>query len=285
MNVKGIVVYLVVTFGVAFGLVGVVSATGILSKEGTGMAHLILYYALMAVPALGVIAAAKASGEPVPRFPLFSPPRRVIVGAVVGSLALFALAYGVSALAGWVSFDAELRQLKPFIRSGEVQLPVGLIVGAAYAITILLGPTLYAILSLGTVYGWHGYLARQLTSFGRVPSYLVIGLLWGLWFAPLVFSGYGSVDSPVDLLIRVCLLCVALSVVLGEVWRRSHHLGALAVVLGCFVTHAAGAWDFVFPSVTSSMGGGYGYLNIILWSVAAVALLIAPAKELEVGEN
>jgi hypothetical protein len=138
-------------------------------------------------------------------------------------------------------------------------------------LSLVLGPTLYAVLMVGNEYGWRGYLLPRLMPLGRWTAYPVVGLLWGLSYAPLVlWAGGGAGPRMAHLLMGLAAALVA-SAVLGEVWRRSRHLGLTAVCSGCLVCQASTIWDFLFPSATTRFpwGGSTGVVSVLIWVAVA----------------
>ncbi len=60
---------------------------------------------------------------------------------------------------------------------------------------LLAGITINALFAFGEEYGWRGVLAEELRPLGVLRSNLVIGVLWGLWHAPIIIlmgHNYGS---------------------------------------------------------------------------------------------
>ena len=61
------------------------------------------------------------------------------------------------------------------------------------------GLTVNAAAALGEELGWRGYLYNLLRPRLNTPSLvLVIGVLWGLWHAPLVYWGYNYTITPLS---------------------------------------------------------------------------------------
>jgi uncharacterized protein len=49
--------------------------------------------------------------------------------------------------------------------------------------------TLNAILAFGEEYGWRGYLLPKLLPLGEARAAILVGVIWGLWHAPLLIAG------------------------------------------------------------------------------------------------
>lgn len=66
----------------------------------------------------------------------------------------------------------------------ELSLP--LVVGLAAVAGLVAGLTLNGLLAFGEEYGWRGVLWEHLRPHGRLATIGLVGVLWGLWHAPLV---------------------------------------------------------------------------------------------------
>ncbi len=98
----------------------------------------------------------------------------------LAALAAYTVALPVSALAG-----LRLGACGPLEDSGPWTLVTLLAAGVAAGLTV------NAVAALGEEVGWRGYLLARLSSVaGFWPSALIVGVVWGLWHAPLVINGY-----------------------------------------------------------------------------------------------
>ncbi len=271
MDKKGIGIYLGVTFAVSYAIEAVI---GTLPRI---MPAVLLFLLLALVPAGAAWVAARLSPErPVEESRVRGLPKLITVRMALAAPLAFVFIYVVTSVLGYT---------RPDWRVGELmaQLPKNLGLPPAFAssmpvvflligfvLSIVLGPTVYALAMLGTEYGWRGYLAPRLMPLGRWRAYLIGGLLWGLSLAP-IFAVNMSGTRPAAFS-RIVVMAVVLSVLLGEVWRRSRHIGLSAVCLGCFVGQAAGVWNYLFPGTYTipPWGGPFGLVSAIVW--AAIAL-------------
>ncbi|GAA6734430.1 CPBP family intramembrane metalloprotease [Thermus oshimai] len=62
---------------------------------------------------------------------------------------------------------------------------------------LLAGATVNLLFALGEELMWRGYLWARLKPKGFWPASLEIGLVWGLWHAPLVLMGHNYPNTPI----------------------------------------------------------------------------------------
>ncbi|KGQ22417.1 CPBP family intramembrane glutamic endopeptidase [Thermus filiformis] len=75
-------------------------------------------------------------------------------------------------------------------------LPEALWWGVLLLQGLLAGATVNLLAALGEELMWRGYLWERLKERGFWPASLDIGLVWGLWHAPLVLLGYNYPQHP-----------------------------------------------------------------------------------------
>lgn len=62
--------------------------------------------------------------------------------------------------------------------------------------TLIAGTTINAVLAFGEELGWRGLLVRELGFMGFWKSSALIGIIWGLWHAPLILLGLNYPQHP-----------------------------------------------------------------------------------------
>ncbi|MBN1696430.1 MAG: CPBP family intramembrane metalloprotease [Spirochaetales bacterium] len=73
------------------------------------------------------------------------------------------------------------------------------------------GITVNAIFALGEEIGWRGLLYKELRGLGFWKSSLAAGLLWGVWHAPVILSGYNYPNHPEIGVFMMTAFCILLS--------------------------------------------------------------------------
>ena len=79
----------------------------------------------------------------------------------------------------------------------------------------LLGPFMGLLIAFGEEYGWRGYLQGELVKLGRARGVLIVGLIWGLWHAPVIAMGHNYPGYPVLGPILMVAMTVLLAYALG----------------------------------------------------------------------
>jgi uncharacterized protein len=131
--------------------------------------------------------------------------------------------------------------------------------------------------ALAEEWGWRGWLLPALLPLGRWPAILLVGVLWGLWHAPIVLLGYDYPLQPAPLrLLLMVGFCVVVGSLLGWLRLRSGSVWPSAIGHG-FVNAAAGlpvvfaAADHPVDNATTGLLGWTG------WTVMGLSLAVFAA--------
>lgn len=96
------------------------------------------------------------------------------------------------------------------------------------------GITINAVAGFGEELGWRGFLQKELAFLGFWRSSLLIGLVWGLWHAPLILQGHNYPQHPVAGVLMMTILCVLLAPIFGYVRMKAKSVIAAAIIHGTF---------------------------------------------------
>lgn len=92
-----------------------------------------------------------------------------------------------------------LGRLQPILPIDIGELP-GEVIDLTFYITLFLlpiAPFINAVPAFGEEYGWRGFLLQRLSSrYGLTFSLVAVGIIWGLWHAPLILMGYNYPSYP-----------------------------------------------------------------------------------------
>ncbi|MGO2860365.1 MAG: lysostaphin resistance A-like protein [Brevibacterium sp.] len=174
----------------------------------------------------GADAAAGRSLPSVPRYLGLWPLRpfaRVIgvtLGAVLGIYAIVVAGYFLSAAFGWVQLDLTglsgfKAQLATIPGLDTLPLIASLLI---YLALIVIQTVVTAFLAFGEEIGWRGWLLTSLRPLGTWPALLIVGVIWGLWHAPLILLGYNFSRPDITGLAFMVGGCMMLGILFG--WLR-----------------------------------------------------------------
>ncbi len=211
---------------------------------------------------------------------------------VFGSIALVLVALPVGALLGvypadftnFSAFQLVLDEQTSAAGVGDVEIPIGALIALQLAV-LPLAAFVNLIPALGEELGWRGWLLPKLLPLGTLPALLVMGVIWGLWHAPLILLGYNYADAPGWLaLTSMVVMCVLVGAVFGWLRLRSGSVWPAALAHAAF--NGAGASFLLFAQagahVDTTQATILGWSGWIVPLVLVVVLVVtgqfSPAK-------
>lgn len=291
MHVKGIVIYLLVVIGLGCTAGPAMSYAGLIAFENPNLLNNMAFIALLWIPALGALAASLAApGGDYPRPRLWPIPAVPALRIALVVFAAFAITHVIIALAGWTQPQWGMSALMARVNAMMNQPPSGPVAAIAPMVvlfggallSIALGATLFALAALGSELGWRAYLLPRLMPLGRPAAYVLTGVCWILWALPLLYLSFREIDRIQDfwgMLPRFAVMLLLLSVVLGEIQRRSGHVILAAVGLGSFFAQAyEGIWQYLFPIPVEPWTGPFGVAAIAVWALIALFPVIIAGR-------
>jgi uncharacterized protein len=197
MRTKGILVYLAIAFGGAWGIWAILWIAGV---SGTDPTFQWLSLPAAFAPALGGFVVRRwvtqegfaDVGNQLNlrthwRYYLFAWFSPLIVTAVIVMLAML---FGISQ----PNFSLQ-RFLHTYAPSASVPpLPDPIFWMAIPATVIQALPV--ALLTWGEEFGWRGYLQIRLFANHPLRAAIATGLIWGIWHAPIILLGFQRYDNP-----------------------------------------------------------------------------------------
>lgn len=140
---------------------------------------------------------------------------------VLGTLALIGILGNISGvgLFGKIDFSeaAFLQQLTIFARGAfgnppaHLPIPPVAIFLLSIAQSVVAGFTVNLPFTFGEELGWRGLLLHETQQSGFLKSNLFIGVVWGLWHAPIIAQGHNYPGHPIAGIFMMTLFTVALS--------------------------------------------------------------------------
>lgn len=146
----------------------------------------------------------------------------------------------------------------------------------------LVAPILNAIPILGEEFGWRAYLQPKLMPLGGRKAMVLMGIVWGLWHAPLIAMGHnygtGYTGAPwLGILATIWIMFILGTFIgwaalrAGSVWPAVIGHGAFNGIAGIYAFFTQGNPNLLLgPSVAGVIGS---------WALAVVALIIFLKRE------
>jgi membrane protease YdiL (CAAX protease family) len=132
---------------------------------------------------------------------------------------------------------------------------------------LIAGATINALFAFGEEYGWRGYLLDTLSPLGFWKASLFIGIIWGIWHAPLIFLfGHNYPFHRVAGVAMMVIFCVLLSFVHTFVRLKSGSVIAAAILHGT-INGLAGLPVMVLEGgndLTNGMTGLAGFIALVI---------------------
>jgi membrane protease YdiL (CAAX protease family) len=271
IRIKGVLAFLLITFGITYSVEIALIYHGVRFDPYPPPWAVPVVASLMWVPGVAALVTVRfitKEGRHVLRIRR-GPLRPYLVTALVIP-GVFALVYALTWLLNlgdpeWhlASFLAEMAS-----QGGDVSAvpPAWILIPAVLGASVVFAPFVNALFGFGEELGWRGYLLPQLMPLGKPRAYLLVGLIWGLWHAPLLAAGfsYGPGNAAVNILVFV-LLTTGLGVYINEMSLRYRSSVLAGWIHGVFNCQAYGVWPILFVNINPLLGGKTGLVAAAVW--------------------
>jgi len=137
---------------------------------------------------------------------------------------------------------------------------------------LIAGITINAVAAFGEEFGWRGFLQKQYSFMGFWKMSLVIGIIWGVWHAPLIIQGYNYPQNPSLGVFMMTIFTTLFTPLIIYVRIRAKSVIAAAIMHGSL--NATAGLSFMFVSsgndlLVGLMGlSGFiamAILNMVMW--------------------
>ena len=144
-----------------------------------------------------------------------------------------------------------------------------------FIISLFAAPFLNSIAAFGEEWGWRGYLLPRLMPLGKWKAYLIVGVVWGLWHAPMIAVGFNYPGTPILGILMMVLLTTALGIFVNEM--TLHYQSAILAgwIHGVFNSQAYGIWRMLlFAGTNPVLGGITGLVGIVIMAITGFATML-----------
>jgi membrane protease YdiL (CAAX protease family) len=97
---------------------------------------------------------------------------------------------------------------------------------------LLAGITINAIAGFGEELGWRGFLQKEMSNVGFWQSSVLIGVIWGIWHAPIILQGHNYPQNPIAGVLMMIILCVLLAPIFSYIRLKANSVIAAAILHG-----------------------------------------------------
>ena len=196
-------------------------------------------------------------------------------------VAIYAVMTGLNALFG-MGQPVDIGQMLAQAAGGQVTevaaIPDWFLLVVVGVQAVVLGPVLGLPIAFGEEYGWRGYLQGELVKLGRVRGILLVGVIWGLWHAPIIAMGYNFPGYPVLGILLMTFYTIGLGFLFGYAVLKSGSVWLAAFLHGLNNQVAAFLLAMVYRPDDPVFSFGVGLYGLIVWAIVVAGLLLFDRK-------
>ena len=165
----------------------------------------------------------------------------------------------------------------PTLQTAIKSLPEGVgiwgLIGIVTISGMITGATLNTIFAFGEETAWRGFLMKEFKGKKFLTAVLLIGVIWGLWHAPIILNGHNYPDHPVAGVFMMVAFCLLLTPMLMYFRQKSGSVIVPAIMHGTF-NAVAGVSAMVVSPENDLLYGGAGVAGFIVLLVVDICLFV-----------
>ncbi len=138
---------------------------------------------------------------------------------------------------------------------------------------LIAGITVNAVAAFGEELGWRGFLLKELGHLGFWKSSALIGLIWGVWHAPLILQGHNYPQHPGAGVFMMTIFTLLLAPIFSYVSLQAGSVIAAAIIHGS-LNGTMGLSLMVVKGGSDLTVGGTGLAGFIVLAFVNIGLLI-----------
>ena len=147
---------------------------------------------------------------------------------------------------------------------------------------LVAGWTINGLFAMGEEYGWRGLMWDELRAGGPLRANVIIGVVWGLWHAPLIVQGYNYPGFPALGVLAMVAFCIGMSFVLTAVRELTGSLIPVAAAHG-MLNGIAPLLLMLTPGAQPILAGPLGLLGAAIFALLGAAGWRATSRLSRVG--
>ncbi len=269
---KGIISFLIITFGITYAIEGMLIQAGFRWTRVPPLYGQLIIAGVMWVPAVATVLTIKLitrEGFAITNFRMGTLKPYLTSALVIP--ACFMATYALTWLLGLGQPDWQLAGFRVLTTSTgagtSTMSSSALILPAVFLASLFLGPTVNGIFGFGEELGWRGYLLPKLMPLGKLKAYTIVGVIWGLWHAPLVIVGFNYPGYPLLGIVAMVVMTTTIGIYVNEMTLQHRSSILAGWIHGAFNGQAYGIWRILFPNVNPLIGGFTGVIGDMVWLI------------------
>ena len=147
------------------------------------------------------------------------------------------------------------------------QIPAWLFFIVSIIQGIIAGCTINLPFMFGEEFGWRGLLLKETQKMGFFASNLFIGIVWGLWHAPIIIMGHNYPNYPYWGIVMMCLFTTAISPTFAYIRLKTKSIIGACMLHG--MINATGALFALFIANFNEL-----YSSIAGWAGVLAGLIV-----------
>jgi uncharacterized protein len=281
INRKGIISFFLITFGITYLIEGVLILSGFRVTSIPAVVGQYTVLIAMWVPALATLITTRFITKEKLNTTLFGfgPSWKPYLVTALVIPATFIITYLLTWAIGLGQPDWQLKSFYAMIASLGTDMSTApsprLLLTLLFILSLTLSPIFNSIFGFGEEWGWRGYLLPRLMPLGKWKAYILVGIIWGLWHAPIVAIGFNYPGTPVLGILMMILLTTSIGIYMNEL--TLHYKSAILAgwIHGVFNAQAYGIWRMLlFAGVNTVLGGITGLVGIAVIFVTGLAAVL-----------
>lgn len=276
IDITGILLFLVMTFGATIAVSVVLWSRGISLAQPSLEGQLAIAGAMF-IPGISSLIVRRLRAEGLDDAGLEWGPRRLYLRAYITLIAVFVVAYGITAF--FIRPDFSLSALVQRYGMAPPPNPDILLLAVTVA-SITIAPIINSIPAFGEELGWRGFLLPRLMPLGRSRALVISGAVWGLWHAPFVLLlGFHYPVHRVEGALLFTAIVMFIGIYVGYLRLASGSIFLAAFAHGIFNSQFYGVWQIIFPDVDPLLGGMTGITGLLVLLPLAAWTLVQVTED------
>lgn len=287
---KGIITFLAITFGITYLVEGILILSGFRVTAVPAIIGQYIIAGVMWVPAVAALVTIRfVTHEKFKSLGFrFGPSWKPYLATALMIPLTYFITYGLTWLLGLGRPDWQLVSFYSTIASSGVDMSTApspsMVLIALFGASLVVAPFINSIFGLGEELGWRGFLLPHLMPLGKWKAYSLLGVIWGLWHAPLIAVGFNYPGSPILGILCMILMTSAIGLTINEL--TLHYKSAILAgwIHGVFNSQAYGIWRaLLFANTNPLLGGINGLVGIAVLTLLGM-IVLRWVKVVETGQ-